>query len=50
VAVDGLQEAQELLMAVALRALPDHRPGGDIEGGEQRGRAPGLRRGRLWRL
>ena len=50
VAVDGSQEAQKLLMAVALHALPDHRAGGDIEGGEQRGRAPGFRRGRLWRL
>src|SRR5271166_122504 len=29
-------------MAVALHALPDHRPGGDIEGGEQRGRAMAL--------
>jgi len=42
VAVDGSQEAQELLTAVALHALPDHRPGGDIEGGDQRGRAVAL--------
>ena len=42
VAVDGSQEAQELLMPVALHALADHRPGGDIEGGEQRGRAMAL--------
>src|SRR5271168_2665890 len=41
-AVDGSQEAQELLMAAALHALPDHRPGGDIKGGEQRGRAMAL--------
>ena len=33
--VDGPQEAQELLMAVALHALPDHRASGDIERGKQ---------------
>src|SRR5271156_3289746 len=33
--VDGPQEAQELVMAVALHALSDHRTGGDIERGKQ---------------
>jgi hypothetical protein len=33
--VDGPQEAQELLMAVAFHALPDHRTAGDIERGKQ---------------
>src|SRR5271168_3060969 len=33
--VDGPQEAQKLVMAVALHALSDHRAGGDIERGKQ---------------
>jgi hypothetical protein len=48
--VDGPQEAEELVMAVALHALSDHRTGGDIERGKQRSGAPRLREGRLWRL
>jgi hypothetical protein len=33
--VEGPQETQKLLMAVALHALPDHRTGGDIERGKE---------------
>jgi hypothetical protein len=35
--IDGPQEAQELVMAVALHALSDHRTGGDIQRGKQGG-------------
>ena len=38
-AVDGAQEVQPFLMAMALHAASDHRAGRDIEGGEERGRA-----------
>ena len=47
-AVDGLEELQKLLMAMARHALPDDLALQHIERGEQR--APGLRRGRLLRL
>src|SRR5208337_212459 len=39
VAVDGAQEAQELLMAMAAHAFADHLPGGDVERRKQ-GRRP----------
>ena len=38
-ALDGVQEAQELLVPVALHAAADHRAFEDIERGEQGGRA-----------
>src|SRR6201993_2605938 len=41
-AVDGSQEPQPFLVAMALHALPDHPTGGDIERGEQRRRAVAL--------
>jgi len=37
-------------MPVALHAAPDDLAFEDVEGGEQGGGAPGLRRGRLFRL
>ena len=37
--VDGIEEAAELLRPMAWEAAPDHVAGGDIERGEQRGRA-----------
>ena len=37
--VDELEEPQELLVAVTPVVLGDHRPAGDIQGGEQAGRA-----------
>jgi hypothetical protein len=40
--VDGSQEAQELVMAVSLHALSDHRTGGDIERGKRRSGAMAL--------
>ena len=49
-ALDGTQKFEPLLMAMPLHALSDDLAGGDVEGGEQRRGAPGLRRGRLWRL
>ena len=42
VGLDMIQELPELRAAMAPVALPDDRPGGDIEGGEQRGRAIAL--------
>ena len=38
VALDGVEEADELLVTVLLHAAPDHRPIQDVEGGEQGGR------------
>ena len=35
VGFDRIEKANELLMAVALHALPDHRASGDIERGKQ---------------
>ena len=37
--LDLLEEGKELRGAVAPTALPDHRPGGDVERGEERCRA-----------
>ena len=42
VGLDVIQELPELSAAVAPVALSDDRPGGDVEGGEQRGRAIAL--------
>ena len=42
VGLDMIQELPELRAAMAPVALSDDRPGGDIEGGEQRGRAIAL--------
>ena len=36
VALDGVEEADELLMPVALHAVTDHSAVDDVEGGEQR--------------
>jgi hypothetical protein len=41
-ALDCVEEAEELLVAVALHALPDHRHLEHIERDEQRGRAVAL--------
>jgi hypothetical protein len=40
--LDGVEETNELLMAMALHAAADHLALDDIEGGEQRGRAMAL--------
>ena len=40
--VDGVEEADELLMAMALHIAPDDRAVEHVEGGEQRGRAAAL--------
>jgi hypothetical protein len=42
VALDPIQEADELLVAMALHALTDDRPVQDVERGEQRGRPVAL--------
>ena len=39
--VDQVQEADELLVPVALHIAPDDRPVEHVEGGEQGGRSPG---------
>jgi hypothetical protein len=49
-AFDGVEEADEFEVAVALHAAADHCSVEHAERGEQGGGAPGLRRGRLWRL
>jgi hypothetical protein len=49
-ALDGIEKADEFLMPVALHAAADDFALKDIECGEQGSSAPGLRRGRLWRL
>ena len=41
-AVDGLQEDQELLMPMPWQALADHRAGQHVQRGKQRGRAIAL--------
>ena len=41
-ALDLIEEANELLVAMALHVAPDHRAVEDVEGGEQRGRAVAL--------
>lgn len=42
VALKGIEEADELLMPVALHVLPEHLASQDIERGEQRGRSVAL--------
>jgi len=49
-ALDGVEKADEFLMAVALHAAPDDLAFQHVEGGEQGGGAPRLREGRLLRL
>ena len=49
-ALDGVEKADEFLMPVTLHATADDLAFEDIEGGKQGGGAPGLRRGRLFRL
>ena len=41
-ALDGVKEADELLVAMPAHAAPDHGPIEDVERGEQRGRAVAL--------
>ena len=41
-ALDGVEEADELLVAMPAHAAPDHGPIEDVERGEQRGRAVAL--------
>jgi hypothetical protein len=48
--LDPVQETDEFLVAMARHALADDRAVEDIECREQRGCAPGLRRGRLLRM
>ena len=48
-ALDGIEKADQFLMPVALHAAADDLALKHVEGGEQGGGAPGLRRGRLWR-
>ena len=40
--VDGVEERQELVVAVPRQALTDHRAGEHVQGGEQRGGAVAL--------
>jgi hypothetical protein len=49
-AFDGVEEADEFEVAVALHAAADHPSVQHAERGEQGGGAPRFRWGRLWRL